>query len=154
MSADHEHFIRECFALARSAAARGDHPFGALLVVDGQAVLTAENTVCSEHDVTRHAELNLVSRASRELGPDVLARSTLYTSTEPCAMCTGAIFWAGIPTIVYGCAAVTLHRIAGGDFLIPCRDILARASRPTQVIGPLLDEEGAAIHGDYWPHRV
>lgn len=149
---NHEPFIRQCYDLARQALANGDHPFGALLVKEGEVWLTAVNTVHSQHDVTRHAELNLVSQADRLFGSAALAESTLYTSTEPCAMCAGAIFWAGIPTIVYGCSAARLGQIAGETFVVSSRQLLAKAARPTHIIGPVLEAEGVAIHEGYWPH--
>ncbi|MFN2233797.1 MAG: nucleoside deaminase [Anaerolineales bacterium] len=149
---DHEAFIKKTYQLAQSAQAKGNHPFGALLTVDGKIVLTAENTVITDHDVTRHAELNLVSKATQVLDPATLGRSILYTSTEPCAMCAGAIFWAGISKIVYGCSAVTLGEIAGGAFVVPCRELLkySRREREISVIGPILEDQGAAIHRDFW----
>ena len=61
-----------------------------------------------------HAELNLVRLALVELGRDVLAGCTLYTSTEPCAMCAGAIYWARIPEIVFGCSVDGLHGVSDG----------------------------------------
>ncbi len=147
----HEPFIRQCYDLARQAMAHGDHPFGALLVCEGAVVLTAVNTVHSNRDVTQHAELNLVSQAGRVLGYAALTDSILYTSTEPCAMCTGAIFWAGISTIVYGCSAESLGQLAGGSFVVPSRQLLAKATRPTHIVGPVLETEGIAIHQAYWP---
>jgi tRNA(Arg) A34 adenosine deaminase TadA len=152
--ANHEPYIRQCYDLARQAAGNGDHPFGALLVYEGEVALTAVNTVHSHRDVTQHAELNLVSQAGRLLGYTALADSILYTSTEPCAMCTGAIFWAGIPTIVYGCSAESLGQIAGGSFVVPSRQLLAKATRPTHIIGPILEAEGIVIHQAYWPTFV
>ena len=146
----HEPFIRECFALARKAMQNGNHPFGALLMKDGEILVSAQNTVHSESDHTRHAELNLVSRASRELDSAILSQSVLYTSTEPCAMCSGAIYWAGISKVVYGCSAEALGKIAGHDFLIPCRAIFAKGEREIEVIGPVLEEEGAQIHEGSW----
>lgn len=147
----HELFVRETLALAEQAVENGDHPFGALLVKEGEVVLTAVNTIYTDHDNTRHAELNLVSQAMRQFDAAFLAECVLYTSTEPCAMCAGAIYWAGINTVVYGCSAEELGRIAGGDFVIPCREIFARGQRPLTVIGPLLEEESTAVHQDYWP---
>ncbi len=149
----HEPFIRHCYALARQAAANGDHPFGALLARDGQVLLTAVNTITTDHDVTRHAELNLISQASRQFDPATLAECTLYTSTEPCAMCAGAIFWAGVPAIVYGSSAETLGEIAGGAFVVPSRVLLAYGQWQTAVTGPILPDEGRAIHQAYWPSR-
>lgn len=149
MSSD-EVLLRTAVELAWQARARGNHPFGALLALDGVVILTAENTVNSEHDVTRHAELNLVSAASRRFDGATLARTTLFTSTEPCAMCAGAIFWAGIPRVVFGCAAATLGALAGGLFVVPSRALLAYGTRPTEVIGPLLETEAVAVHEGFW----
>ena len=146
----HEEFIRRTIELAAAARAKGNHPFGALLVLDGRILLTAENTVNTDHDITCHAELNLVSMATRRLDPAILAQATLYTSAEPCAMCAGAIFWAGIPTVVYGCSAETLGEMAGGSFVIPCRHIFSFGTREVDVIGPILAEEAVAVHAGFW----
>jgi tRNA(Arg) A34 adenosine deaminase TadA len=146
----HEKYIRETYELAISAQEKGNHPFGALLVINDQVVLTAENTVNTGRDVTRHAELNLVSKASQELDEESLRHAVLYTSTEPCTMCTGAIFWSGISHIVYGCSAVTLGKIAGGSFVVPCRDLLKYGNRQVKVTGPVLEELGAEIHRNFW----
>jgi len=89
----HEEYIKRTYQLAQSAQEKGNHPFGALLVMDNKVVFTAENTVMTNNDVTRHAELNLVSKVTQELDPESLSHGVLYSSTEPCAMCTGAIFW-------------------------------------------------------------
>jgi tRNA(Arg) A34 adenosine deaminase TadA len=150
MTNPHEPFITECYRLAESAVREGNHPFGALLMVDGGVILTAENTVVSTRDCTRHAELNLISRAVRELDLDTVRRSVLYTSTEPCVMCSGAIYWAQLPTVVYGCSAASLQAVTGEPFLIPCREILARGRRAIQVIGPVLEGEGLRIHRGFW----
>lgn len=150
-SSKHDKFIQLCYTLAEEAVGNGDHPFGALLVRDCAVVQTAVNTVHSDNDETRHAEINLVSEAGRQFGPETLAHCTLYTSTEPCAMCTGAIYAAGIPTIVFGCSAQALYDLTGSDLSIPSRDILALGQRETAVIGPILEEEGLQIHRSYWP---
>jgi tRNA(Arg) A34 adenosine deaminase TadA len=150
MVEEHETFLKRCIALSAQAAERGDHPFGALLVRDDKIVMEAENTVNTEMDVTRHAELNLVSRAMRVLGPEAVQGCTLYTSTEPCAMCAGAIYWAGISRVVYACSAERLGEIAGGSLVIPCREVFGRGMRPVEVSGPILEEEAAAVHKGFW----
>ena len=150
MMARHEEMIRECYRLAASAVRAGNHPFGALLATDEDIILRAENSVRTEHDPTRHAELNLIQLAMRTLGQDAVRQSVLYTSTEPCVMCVGAIYWAEVPTVVYGCSAAGLGKIAGGSLLVPCRDTLSRGKRLTTVIGPVLEEEGLEIHRSFW----
>ncbi|MGW9042473.1 nucleoside deaminase [Streptomyces lydicus] len=142
--------------LAAAARKHGNHPFGALLTdATGRVLLTAENTVITEHDVTAHAETNLVRQASRTLTPDQLAGATLYTSTEPCAMCSGAIYWSGIRRVVYALEATDLNVLAGVNpdeplLDLPCRQIFAAGGNTVEVSGPYLDEEAAAVHLGYW----
>ena len=145
-----EGLVRETIALARQARAAGNHPFGALLVLDGDVVLTAQNTVATDRDPTAHAETNLVAQAIRQLTPDQIRRSVLYTSCEPCAMCVGKMYWAGIRSIVYALSSDALAVLAGGDFLVPCREVLATAVDPVQVTGPLLLEEAREVHFGFW----
>ena len=147
---EHEPFMRQAVDLAARAKSLGNHPFGALLVHQSEVVLTAQNSVVTENDQTCHAELNLVSLACRQFPPELLRESILYTSTEPCAMCAGAIYWAGIPTVVYGCGAEKLVEMAGGGLLIPCRQVFAGGQMPTTVIGPLLEEEAVEVHKGFW----
>ena len=92
--------------LADRARAGGDHPFGALLAdTDGRVLLEAGNSVVTLHDVTGHAETNLVSAATRRFEAGELAAMTLVASCEPCAMCSGAIYWSGIGAVVDGPAS-------------------------------------------------
>ncbi|MBN1267013.1 MAG: nucleoside deaminase [Anaerolineales bacterium] len=148
-----EVFIRQAIRLAEEAAAAGDHPFGALLVLDGEILLTARNTVITGKDATQHAEQNLVSKACQEFGRRVLSRSTLYASLEPCPMCAGAIYWAGIPRVVYGAPGHLLARPEiASPFHIPIREIYAHAHGfVPEVIGPVLGEEASRIHLAFWP---
>ncbi|MFJ9770881.1 nucleoside deaminase [Kitasatospora sp. NPDC101157] len=142
--------------IGASARAHGNHPFGALLTdPSGTVLLTAENTVLTDHDVTAHAETNLVREASRTLAPHQLAEATLYSSTEPCAMCAGAIYWSGIRRVVYALAASELNAIAGVDpdepvLELPCRTVFAAGGNTVEVSGPYLFEEASAVHVGYW----
>jgi tRNA(Arg) A34 adenosine deaminase TadA len=145
-----EPFMRQAIALARQARLAGNHPFGSLLVIDGAVVLTAQNTVHSDRDPTAHAETNLVRLAIRQLSPEQIGRSVLYASCEPCAMCTGTIYWAGIRSVVYALASEDLATMAGGDFLVPCRQIFACARGDVAVIGPMLVDEAREVHLGYW----
>lgn len=146
----HDPFVREAIALASQARHEGNHPFGALLALEGKVVLTAKNSVFTQRDPTAHAETNLVAQAVRELQPEHVRRSVLYTSCEPCAMCVGKMYWAGIRTMVYGLSSQSLSLLAGADFLIPCRELFERAVEPVTVIGPLLEDEARLVHVGYW----
>jgi tRNA(Arg) A34 adenosine deaminase TadA len=154
MTGTHETFIRKTIDLAEQAVEHNNEPFGALLVCDGEILLTAENTIFTEQDVTCHAELNLIRKASRELSKEILGRSILYSNSEPCAMCATAIYWAGIPTLVYSCPAETVAEIKGGTFCLPSREVFARGKRPTEVIGPVLAEEAVKTHLKHWRTRT
>jgi tRNA(Arg) A34 adenosine deaminase TadA len=145
-----EQFLRQAIDVARAAREAGNHPFGAVLVVDGAAILTAANTVVTGRDPTAHAEANLISDAIHRLTPGQIARGTLYASCEPCAMCAGAMFWAGVRRVVYGLSAIELASLAGGRFVMPCRELWARASDPVTVTGPLLVDEARRVHLGYW----
>ncbi|MFJ2766557.1 nucleoside deaminase [Streptomyces sp. NPDC087300] len=151
-----ERHLLAAIALAAAARENGNHPFGALLTdAEGNVVLEAENSVVTDSDVTAHAETNLVRKASRALTPEQLAASTLYTSTEPCAMCAGAIYWSGIRRVVYALGEDELCVLAGvgGDhplLALPSRQVFAHGSPVVEVSGPFLHEEAAAVHADFW----
>lgn len=146
--------LRRAIAQAARAREHGNHPFGALLADEnGQILLEAENTVLTENDATGHAETNLVRLASRQFSPDTLAKSTLYTSTEPCPMCAGAIFWSGIGRVVYALSEEGLYALTGDStesLKLPCREVFARGGRLVEVLGPLLEEEAARVHEGFW----
>jgi tRNA(Arg) A34 adenosine deaminase TadA len=146
----HERLIRHAIELARQARAAGNHPFGALLAIDGSIVLTAQNTVNTDRDPTAHAETNLVAEAIRRLSRDTIRRSVLYTSCEPCAMCAGKIYWAGIRSLAYALPAVELAALARRDFVIPCAELFARAAEPVTITGPWLLDEAREVHLGFW----
>lgn len=150
-----QHYIRRSIQIAQQARNNGNHPFGALLVdPDGHVLLEAENTVITASDCTGHAELNLVRAASEKFDADFLATCTLYTSTEPCPMCAGAIFWANVGKVVYGLSEDGLYTMVGEgapDVLaLPCRDVFSRGRKPIQVIGPMLEDEARQVHIGFW----
>ena len=155
--ADAAHLAR-AIAVAQSSRQGGNHPFGAVLVAGDGATLEAENSVVTTNDPTGHAELNLVRLAGRRLSRDQLAVSTLYTSTEPCAMCCGAIYWAGIGRVVYALpeealAALVPAQDGAPTMDLPCREVFARGGTPVIVAGPALVEEASAVHAGFWDAR-
>ena len=151
-----EHFLRRSFAVARRAQTHGNHPFGAILVDEkANLLLEAENGYMPNHDGTAHAERLLATQACTTLGADVLAKATLYSSAEPCAMCAGAIYWAGIGRLVYGLSEHRLRDLTGNHpenptLDLPCRTVFASGQRPTEVVGPLLEDEAEALHKGVW----
>jgi tRNA(Arg) A34 adenosine deaminase TadA len=148
--------LRRAIVIARRARDHGNHPFGALLVDDAdQVLLEAENTVNTERDCTGHAETNLVRLASQSLPAETLEKCTLYTSTEPCAMCAGAIHWGKIGRVVFALSEASLYAMIGSHaanetMRLPCRELFARAGRPIAVVGPLIEEEARLVHEGFW----
>ena len=147
--------LRRAIALSVSAREHGNHPFGAVLVTADGRVLEAENTVITDRDVTAHDETNLVRLAWRELDATELAASILYTSCEPCAMCAGAMFWAGIGRMVYALSGTGLIALAesedgGRELDLPSREVFARGIPVVEVSGPHLEDAAAAPHRGFW----
>ena len=95
-------FMRRAIALANASVERGGGPFGAVIVKDGEVIAEGSNSVTLNTDPTAHAEVTAIREACRKLGTFHLEDCTIYTSCEPCPMCLGAIYWAGIKRIYYG----------------------------------------------------
>ena len=151
-----EKFLRRSFEVARRSMTHGNHPFGAILVDEhGHVLIEAENGFMPDHDGTAHAERLLATQACRTLAADVRARATLYSSAEPCAMCAGAIYWAGIGRVVYGLSEHRLRGVTGNHpenptLDLPCREVFASGQRATEVVGPMLEDEAEALHDGVW----
>lgn len=151
-----ETLLRRAFALANSAVSHGNHPFGALLAdARGNILLEAENGFMPSHDATAHAERLIATMASIQFRSDALTTATLYSSAEPCAMCAGAIYWAGIGRLIYGLSESRLKAMTGNHLEnptldLPCRTVFAAGQRQIDVIGPMMEDEAAAPHQDFW----
>lgn len=148
---DHEPYIERTLELAREAAARGDEPFGSLLVHDDEVIREARNAVNTANDVRRHPELDLAAWAARELTAAECRETVMYTSTEPCPMCAGGIAIADLAGVVHSVSAARLGELLDGAAGVPCREIFERRGANTTSIGPVLAEAGVAVHRDYWP---
>ena len=152
----HAQRLLRASARARDARAHGNHPFGALLADrGGRVLLEAENTVVTGRDVTGHAETNLVRQACAAYSTAELAATALYTSTEPCAMCAGAIYWSGIGAVVYALAESGLGELTGDDpenltLALPCRAVFAAGRRPIATLGPFDLAQARQVHEGFW----
>jgi tRNA(Arg) A34 adenosine deaminase TadA len=145
-------YLRRAIELSAIGSARGNRPFGAVVVsADGQLLSEAHNDNAATGDCTAHAEVN----ALRPLQREAMAGATMYASGEPCVMCAGAIFWSGIRRVVFGIDAVSLRRFrakdaAAADLQMSCREVFAHSAEPFTVIGPALLDEAAAPHQAFW----
>ncbi|OAP34098.1 nucleoside deaminase [Sinorhizobium americanum] len=155
-----ESLLRKAFDVARRSREGGDHPFGSILAdLDGNVLLEQCNGYSSEGgDRTAHAERLLATRAGKAYDLEFLAGCTMYTSAEPCAMCSGAIYWAGIGRVVFGLSEREMKQLTGDHVEnptldLPCHIVFAAGQRATEVVGPMLEVEAAKVHEEYWSRR-
>ena len=132
-----EKYMRQALDEARKAFEQGEVPIGAVVVCENRVVARAHNLTETLCDPTAHAEMQAITMAANTLGGKYLTDCTLYVTVEPCTMCAGAIGWAQIPHIVYGCrdekrgfltfAPHSLHpraQIEGGILEEECRQLM------------------------------
>jgi tRNA(Arg) A34 adenosine deaminase TadA len=143
---DHESHMRTAFALAREAAARGDEPFGSVLVRDDTVVMRDSNRINTAEDIRRHPELHLAYRACESYTPAERAEMVMYTSTEPCPMCAGGMAKAGFGRVVYSVGSDEIGSFTGADPAVSAATILDGA---TAVVGPMLPDEGRQLHHEF-----
>ena len=150
-------FIKRAYEIARNAVEHGNHPFGALLVHQGKVVSEFENDVVTSGDITKHAETGLIGFASKTLSRNILSESVLYTSTEPCIMCCGAIYWAGIQKIVFGVSQSQMEiqiSATSSNYRISSEEVFRKIDPKMIIIGPVLEKEGLEIHAKFWPEFI
>jgi tRNA(Arg) A34 adenosine deaminase TadA len=140
-------------AVARGAAAHGHHPFGAVLVGPDDAILMRQGNI----DAVRHAETELARRAAATYSPEFLWTCTLVSTFEPCAMCTGTLYWANIGRLVYGVEEAKLLALTGDHVRNPTmslssRIVLGSGQKSIEVHGPFpeIEDKLIAPHGDFW----
>jgi tRNA(Arg) A34 adenosine deaminase TadA len=120
MTEAHEHRLRRAIALASAARAAGDMPYGSLLVGPAGDVLAEDrNTVVTERDITAHPELKLARWAARRLDPELARQTTMYTSCQPCPMCTGAIARSGLGRVVFALSSEQLRDLKPPEAVSP-----------------------------------
>ncbi len=147
-------FLKQVIALSQRSRDEGHHPFAAMVVAaNGKVIAAAMNA--SGKDRTAHAEMNALRAASSQFSPAELAGATLYTSAEPCAMCSGGAYWAGVGRVVYALAEESLLALTGSDpenptLSLPCREVFARGQRDVEVIGPTMEAEATVPHLGFW----
>lgn len=154
----HLQLLRRCVEISKNARKNGNTPFGALLTdQNGTILLEQENIEITDNICTGHAETTLAARASQKYNKEFLWDCILYTTAEPCAMCTGAIYWGNIGTIVYGMTEKRLLELTGDNqqnptFDLPTKEILSRGQKQINVIGPFseIEKVAAAVHEGYW----
>jgi len=147
--------LRTANAVARDAVMHGHHPFGAVLVGPDDRVLMRQGNI----DTVHHAEVELARRAAAAYLPEFLWTCTLVSTGEPCAMCTGTLYWANIGRLVYGFEETKLLELTGDHPKNPTinlssRTVLGSGQKKIDVHGPFpeIEDELLAPHRDFWKH--
>ncbi len=149
-------FLRRAFALAEMGLARGERPFGAVIVdSDGRILGEGYNCTIEQGDVTAHAEITAIRRACAAADRDWFARCTLYSSAEPCAMCAGSIYWANIRRVVFGLSEARLRNLRNvsertAALTMNCEAVLATGGHSIEVVGGVLEDEAIKPHLAFW----
>lgn len=139
-----ERYMRMALDEARRAEAEGEIPIGAIVVCKDRVVARAHNLTETLNDVTAHAEMQAITAAANTLGGKYLTDCTLYVTVEPCTMCAGALGWAQVSRVVYGCA----DEKRGYQLYAP------RALHPkTQIASGTLQEECRKLMQDFFRQK-
>jgi tRNA(adenine34) deaminase len=144
-------FIQIALEEARSAAAAGEVPVGAVLArdSDGSVIARGANRTIRDCDPTAHAEVVVLREASRAIGNYRLSATTLYVTVEPCSMCAGAIIQARVPRVVYGCDDIK------GGAVRSCFEVLShpKLNHQVEVTAGVMATECAAVIQEFFAAR-
>ena len=155
MTSEDKKFLSMALEAASTNISEGGGPFGAVVVRDGKAISVSGNRVVPDSDPTAHAEVTVIRQAAAAMKTFDLSDCVIYSSCEPCPMCLGAIYWAGIRRVVY---AADRHMAAAAGFsdeLIYREIALAPADRSI-VMERAMVEEGEKVFAkwDSYPGKV
>jgi tRNA(adenine34) deaminase len=142
-------FMQEALGEARSAAAAGEVPVGAVLVHDGKILTRSGNRTIRDCDPTAHAEIIVLREAAHLLGNYRLADTILYVTIEPCSMCAGAMIQARVPRLVYGADDPK------GGAIRSCFEILSnpKLNHQVEVIPGVLADDSASLLQSFFAAR-
>lgn len=145
-----EVFMEEAIALSKQAVAHGNEPFGAVLVRNGEIVYRNENQINTRSDPSFHAEAGLIRQYCEEAGTMDLSDCTLYTSCEPCFMCSGAMVWAKLGRLVYAASSRDLSAIFGDEGCACSELVFSHSGHQPTVTGGVLRDEALAVLQAYF----
>lgn len=148
-----EIFMERAATLAEEAVKHGNEPFGAVLVKNGEIVYESENKIYTAHDPTYHAEAGLIREFCGKTGITDLREYTLYSSCEPCFMCSGALVWVKLGRLVYGASNIDLENLLG-KIGSKCSDaVFKNSSHRPEVTSGVLKERCVKTLAEYFSTR-
>jgi len=145
-----EVFMRKAIELSMLAVEHGNEPFGAVLVKDNEMVFTNENQIYTRHDPTFHGEAGLIREFCAQTGITDLQEYTMYSSCEPCFMCSGAMVWVKLGRLVYAASNMELERILGNEGCNCSKMVFDNSFWQPQVTAGVLREGSLGILNGYF----
>ena len=145
-----EVFMRKAIELSMLAVEHGNEPFGAVLVKDNEMVFTNENQIYTRHDPTFHGEAGLIREFCAQTGITDLQEYTMYSSCEPCFMCSGAMVWVKLGRLVYAASNMELEKILGNKGCNCSKMVFDNSFWHPQVTAGVLREESLVILNAYF----
>ena len=148
-----EVFMRKAIELSMLAVEHGNEPFGAVLVKDNEMVFTNENQIYTRHDPTFHGEAGLIREFCAQTGITDLQEYTMYSSCEPCFMCSGAMVWVKLGRLVYAASNMELEKILGNEGCNCSKMVFDNSFWHPQVTAGVLREESMVILKAYFENH-
>jgi tRNA(Arg) A34 adenosine deaminase TadA len=148
-----ERFMQRAIDLSVLAVAHGNEPFGAALVKDNKIVFENENQIYMMHDPTFHGEAGLIRRFCADTGITDLSGYTMYTSCEPCFMCSGAMVWARLGRLVYAASNNDLEEILGNKGCSCSRMVFDHSFWQPQVTAGVLRDPALQVLRQYFSNH-
>jgi len=151
MNNDIKH-LRHAFTVAEKSFREGNLPFGCILLSpEGTIIEDGENLVITSENSIAHCEIVLINKLAGKYEREYLRKCAIYATTEPCPMCTAAIFWSGIGKLVYALSKEGYHAVANTTnpdhlFDLSSKQLLKHGGRKVEVNGPLMEEEAKTIY--------
>ncbi|NIK68274.1 MULTISPECIES: nucleoside deaminase [unclassified Paenibacillus] len=145
-----EIFMREAIYLSKLAVEHGNEPFGAVLVKNGEIVYSNENRIYSATDPTFHAEAGLLRRFCAETQITDLREYTMYSSCEPCFMCSGAMVWTQLGRLVYAASDMDLCGLLNEKGSRCSEIVFGHSHHKPEVLGGVLREESLSVLAGYF----
>ena len=145
-----EVFMKKAIELSRLAVEHGNEPFGAVLVKNNEMVFTNENQIYTRHDPTFHGEAGLIREFCAQTGITDLQEYTMYSSCEPCFMCSGAMVWVKLGRLVYAASNMEPEKILGNEGCNCSKMVFDNSFWQPQVTAGVLREESLVILKAYF----
>ena len=142
-------FMRIAIDKAREAVSAGQPPYASCIVKDDNVLACVYNKIWEGPDATRHAEIEVIRETCRILGQVDLSGCTIYSTCEPCCMCSGAIHWANLDKIIYAARMEDEKRFGLSDPTISCDSMVEQLGKQVEVIGDIGRHEMLQVFEDW-----